>query len=63
MILTIKAHDTQSLKRAIWEAEMMMGLEVEIHSGNIFDVTVFDKDKVDKILKVSNGSVIKQKQH
>lgn len=61
MILTIKAADSKSYKTAIWEASQMMGLDVEQHADNTFDVIVFDQVKLDRILDKARGKVISSK--
>lgn len=61
MILTIQAPTASLLKMGVWEASEMMGLEVEVHADNTFDVIVFDKDKLDRIIQKTQGRVIAQR--
>jgi hypothetical protein len=61
MIVTIQAPSSSERVAGIWEAGMLMGLEVEKHEGNTFDVVVHDQGKLDKILSKCNGRVIATK--
>lgn len=61
MIVTIES-PTTGLKRAgMWQAEVMMGLEIENHFGNTFEVIVHDQKKLDNILLKCSGRVIATK--
>lgn len=60
MILTIQAPSKALYRAGLWEASMMMGLEVEAQEGNTFEVIVHDKGKADRILQVTQGRVIHQ---
>lgn len=58
MIVTIQAATPSGKTAGLWEAEMMMGLEVESHLGTTFDVIVHRQDKLDSILRKCGGKVI-----
>lgn len=60
MILTIKAPTKSLLLAGVWKADMMMGLETEIHEDNTFEIVCHDSNKVDSILKTCQGRVIAQ---
>lgn len=60
MILTIQAPSKSLFLAGVWQAEMMMGLEVETHAGNTFEIVCHHPNKVDAVLRACNGKVINQ---
>ena len=62
MILTIQAPSKSRLLSGVFESSKL-GVEAEIFEGNCFEIIVHRQDKLDTILKASQGTVIASREY